>query len=165
MGDWVIGTGSSGRDRKGQLVYAMRISETMTFDDYWWDERFKRKQPNMKGSSKQAFGDNIYHRDENGRWQQQDSHHSYENGLLNHHNIDHDTSADRVLIGADYMYWGGFGPMIPLKFRDYDGFDICAGHGHKSRFPDSLVADFEAWLRSLRVEGYLGRPLDWPGMP
>ena len=68
-----------------------------------------------------------------------------------------------MLVSTDYMYWGGSGPTIPIKFREYGGHDICAGRGHKSRFPDSLVADFGGWLRSLKVEGYLGKPLDWPG--
>nr|VFK20813.1 MAG: hypothetical protein BECKLPF1236B_GA0070989_12264 [Candidatus Kentron sp. LPFa] len=66
IGDWVIGTGSKKNDRQGVLVYVMRVSEAMTFNEYWSDARFLRKIPNLRGSKKQAFGDNIYYRD--GRW-------------------------------------------------------------------------------------------------
>ena len=43
VGDWVIGTGSKSKGRDGHLVYAMRVTETMSFDEYWADSRFHRK--------------------------------------------------------------------------------------------------------------------------
>nr|VFJ63211.1 MAG: hypothetical protein BECKDK2373C_GA0170839_110424 [Candidatus Kentron sp. DK] len=166
-GNWIIGTGSKQkqRNRQGFLVYVMRISETMTFNEYWSDERFRRKKPNLRGSKKQAFGDNIYFKDDDGDWQQQDSHHSYENGVLNPHNIKNDTQTDKVLIGEEFAYWGGSGPVIPQRFRDYNGIDICAGRNHKSRFPDELVAEFIEWFQSLKQTGYQGKPLDWTRTP
>ena len=162
MGDWIIGTGSKKKDRKGYLVYAMRITENMTFNEYWEDERFQRKKPNLRGSKKQAFGDNIYFKDEAGQWHQQDSHHSYPCGVPNVRNIRNDTQTDRVLLSKDYAYWGGLGPEIPSQFRNYDGCDICAGRGHKCRFPKGLVQNFVTWFRSLAANGYRGAPLDWP---
>ena len=161
VGDWVIGTGSSQNDLRGYLVYVMCITETMTFNEYWEDERFQRKKPNLRGSKKQAFGDNIYFQDDAGQWQQQNSHHSYADGSPNSYNIRHDTQTDRVLISEDYAYWGGLGPRIPKKFRDYEGCDICIKRGHKYRFPKDLVKNFVSWFRSLDATGYLGTPLDW----
>ena len=111
---------------------------------------------------KQAYGDNIYFRDENGHWHQQNSHHSYANGAPNMHNIRNDTQMDRILLGVDYAYWGGSGPPIDQAFRDYGGHDVCAGRNHKSNFPEDLVRDVSAWVRSLDQQGYLGDPLDWP---
>ena len=161
-GDWVIGTGSKRRKREGHLVYAMLASETMTFNEYWQSERFQQKKPNLAASTKQAFGDNIYFRDRVGQWYQQDSHHSYADGSLNPHNTKTDTRVDRVLIGADYMYWGDSGPAIPLAFRNYNGADICAkGRHHRSIFPKGLASAFVTWLRSLNADGYLGRSGDW----
>ena len=165
VGDWIIGTGSSPRNRRGILVYAMRVTETMTFNEYWENERFRRKRPNLRGSKKQAFGDNIYFKDDADQWHQQDSHHSYRCGAPNPHNIRNDTQTDRILLSTDYAYWGGSGPKIPPNFRDYDGFDICAMRNHKSHFPEGLVNDFIAWFRSLDANGYLGAPLDWPRTP
>ncbi|MYB76712.1 MAG: hypothetical protein F4X83_06370 [Chloroflexi bacterium] len=162
VGDWVIGTGSRTMSREGRLVYCMRITETMSFNQYWSDERFELKRPNLRGSMKQAFGDNIYSTDSIGQWGQLNSHHSYADGSPNQHNVIHDTKTDRVLLGSDFAYWGGEGPVIPTRFRDYDGHDICAGRNHRSRFPESMVRDFVAWLRSLDASGYISSPLDWP---
>ena len=161
IGDWIVGTGSSQNDRRDYLVYAMCITETMTFNEYWEDERFQRKKPNLRGSVKQAFGDNIYFRNSVGRWRQQNSHHSYEDGSPNSYNIRHDAQTDRVLISKEYVYWGGLGPIIPKKFRDYEGCDICAKRNHKCKFPEGLAKDFVAWLQSLGTMGYQGTPLDW----
>lgn len=161
VGDWVIGTGSSQRNRQGLLVFVMCVTETLSFNKYWDDERFRQKRPNLRGSKKQAFGDNIYFRDQSGQWHQQDSHHSYKGGLPNPHNIQRDTQTDRVLVGTEFAYWGGSGPEIPRKFRNYEGIDICAGRNHKSRFPKGLVNEFVEWFQSLNVNGYLGKPLDW----
>ncbi len=160
VNDWIIGTGSKQRDRRDSLVYAMRVTETMTFNEYWEDERFERKKPNLRGSLKQGYGDNIYFKDDTG-WRQQDSHHSYSDGESNKHNIRHDTQTDRILCSTEYAYWGGCGPEIPQKFKNYDGCDIRAIRGYKCRFPEELVNSFVTWFRSLNVSGYLNDPLEW----
>ena len=141
-------------------------SETMTFNEYWEDDRFQRKKPNLRGSLKQAFGDNIYFQDREGNWQQMDSHHSCEDGTPNQHNIANDTKADRVLLSTEYTYWGGSGPEIPQDFCDHDGLEnIRAWRGYKCNFQEALVCDFLAWFRSLGENGYLGTPLGWPETP
>ncbi len=161
-GDWIIGTGSSKYGRQGFLIFAMRVTETMTFNEYWDDDRFRRKKPNMMGSMKQAFGDNIYFKDDVGRWHQENSHHSYDTGLNNPHNIRNDTKADRVLCSTDYAFWGGSGPKIPEEFRNFRGKDICCPmQGHKCRFPDDLVDRFVEWIRSLNQNGYCDAPIEW----
>ena len=162
IGDWVIGTGSSPKGQKGYLVYCMHITETMTFNEYWADVRFQKKKPNLRGSNKQAFGDNIYFMNEVGQWQQMDSHHSYKCGLPNPQNIRRDTQVDRVLLSTDYSYWGCCGPQIPQIFRNYNGCDICcAFQNHKCCFPDELIKAFVAWYRSLQLNRFLGAPSDW----
>ena len=135
----------------------------MTFNDYWQDQRFQCKKPNLRGSKKQAFGDNIYCK-KGGQWRQLDSHHSYRDGVANEHNIRTDTQADRVLLSGEYSYWGGSGPKIPAKFRNYDGIDICAKRNYKSKFPLGLVGEFVSWLMCLERD-YLGSPLDWSRAP
>lgn len=163
--DWVVGTGNSKTKRKGYLVYAMRVTEVMTFNEYWSDPRFQRKKPNLRGSKKQAFGDNIYCKRRNSQWHQQDSHHSYKGGVPNPFNIENDTKTDRVLISTDFAYWGGEGPKIPKKIRCNGGIDLCAGRNHKSRFPERLINNFVFWFRSLDSKGYLGVPIDWSRTP
>src|SRR5713226_3129081 len=60
VGDWVLGTGSKGYGLDGHLVFAMKIVEALSYERYWDDPRFRQKRPNLRGSVKQAFGDNIY---------------------------------------------------------------------------------------------------------
>lgn len=166
VGDWVMGTGSKKQSRQGYIVFIMRITETMTFNEYWEDARFHCKKPNLFGSMKQAFGDNIYYKKLNGKWVQLNSHHSYPNGVPNPHNIANDTQVDRVLISTEYAYWGKMGPSIHKKFRNYNNFDICCpARNHKSNFPKKLVKDFAAWFCTLNKKGYLGEPLEWSSTP
>jgi hypothetical protein len=163
-GEWVIGTGSATRKRAGYLVYAMKIDEVMTFGEYWNDSRFAQKRPNLRGSKKQAFGDNIYHFAK-GVWQQLNSHHSFSDGSPNRANIANDTQANRVLIGADFVYFGGAGPRIPTALRNHNGANVCAGRGFKKNFSDAHVNDVIAWVRSLGTKGYAGDPIDWDRTP
>jgi hypothetical protein len=166
VGDWIIGTGSKTRGREAHIVYAMRVGEIISFNEYWKDPRFQNKKPNLRGSKKQAFGDNIYHRDaRTGRWRQEDSHHSKPDGTPNKGNITNDTQADRVLISGGFIYWGGGGPKLPKRLRNYEGLDICGKRGHKNAFPDKMIHEFIVWLRSLGEEGYCGKPIDWDKSP
>src|ERR1039458_1212005 len=48
IGDWVVGTGSKARGRDTHIVYAMRVTGAMTFDQYWTDPRFQAKKPDPK---------------------------------------------------------------------------------------------------------------------
>lgn len=162
--DWVIGTGSAQRKRSGSLVYAMKVAETLTFDQYFADPRFERKKPQLRGSKKQAFGDNIYWRAD-GEWQQLNSHHSHADGSRNLANVRNDTQANRILVSSDFAYFGGEGPSIPAHFRNFGGVDICGLRGHKCEFPAQLIQEFVNWFRSLGASGYAGRPLDWSRSP
>jgi hypothetical protein len=140
----------------------MKVAETMSFDSYWDDPRFEKKKPNLRASTKLAFGDNIYHR-KNSRWSQADSHHSFSDGRPNPANIKHDTQTNRVLIAAQYAYWGGRGPQIPQSLRNFRGKDICkSGPGYKVNFPTGMEERFPDWFMSLGAQGCLGRPIDWP---
>ena len=91
----------------------------MTFNQYWADPRFQAKKPNLRGSKKQAFGDNIYSRDaRTKRWCQANSHHSMPDGSANRSNVAADTKADRVLVSDDFVYWGGSGPPVTEEISE-----------------------------------------------
>ena len=159
VGDWVIGTGSKQLDLDGHLVYAMKVSEVLTYDQYWETPRFIEKKPNLRGSLKQAYGDNIYHRDpKTGVWVQANSHHSHPDGCPNQRNIRRDTQSQNVLVGTQFAYWGEEAIRIPDQFR-CKGVDVCCKvQGHKCIFPEGFVAEFIKWIESLNAHGYLGRP-------
>jgi hypothetical protein len=156
-GDWIVGTGSETCGRGDRLVFAMRVTGVLTYDDYWADPVFRQKRPNLRGSKKQSFGDNVYHRHpESGDWLQENSHHSLPDGSPNPRNIANDTQTNRVLASSDFAYWGGEGRVFPQEFSE-----LYAGRGHHTNFRDGFEDEFVKWFRGLGAEGYLGDPLDW----
>jgi Nucleotide modification associated domain 2 len=146
----------------------MRITGAMTFEEYWADARFQQKKPNLRGSKKQVFGDNIYSREAGGgQWHQANSHHSLNDGSSNPLNITADTATNRILFSDDFVYWGGAGPQIPQKFLSWGPRheNVCAIFGHKNRFPTEMIEELVNWIRSLNQTGYRGEPLDWRRTP
>ncbi len=143
----------------------MRVEEIVSFAEYWSDPRFRGKRPNLSGSRKMAFGDNIYHPDGADGWTQLDSHHSMHDGSPNPRNVATDTRIDRVLISRDFVYWGGSGPQIPNGLRalgDNDE-DVCSStQGHRCRFSDEMVAAVVGWIEGFDQSGLQGRPGQWP---
>jgi hypothetical protein len=114
LGDWVFGMGGSRLSATGKCIFAMQVTEAMTFDEYWNNPRFLDKRPVRNGSSTMVVGDNIYHRERlTGEWQQADSHHSNPDGAANQHNLKNDTKANRVLISTHFYYYGAKAPTVP----------------------------------------------------
>ena len=167
VGDWILGTGSKSRDRADRVVYVMCVTETLAFNDYWADSRLRCKRPNLRGSKKQAFGDNIYHREpDSDSWAQENSHHTYADGTTNLRNVATDTKCDRVLLSNDFAYWGGYGPELPPQSTTGGDIDLRAHRGYKSKiFSDALILDVVRWIRDIGECGYLGEPLDWQRTP
>ena len=159
VGDWIVGTGSKSRGREGRLVFAMCVSEAMSFNEYWKDPRFRRKRPNMNLSKKRACGDNIYRLDPDGnQFVQVPSYHGCPDGTTDLDKLAHDTKVDRVLISKDYIFLGGDGPPVP----EFHGISVChTTQKHKSNFPDEVVREFISWIRGFKERGYRGEPLDF----
>lgn len=157
LGDWIVGTGSKHAGLQEHLVYAMRVAEALTFDEYWNDPRFAAKRVDRRGSRKRLFGDNIYHRNPaTRRWIQEDSHHSRSDGSTFKINKDHDLQTNRVLISNDFMYFGGSALELPAHFRGMNRL-WKLGQGHRTNFSDIYVQEVIAWLRTLD-RGFQGRP-------
>lgn len=165
IGDWVVGSGSNARGvrRGGYLVYAMKVTEAMTFDTYSEDPRFEKKKPYRRGSRKQSSGDNIYYRESPyATWKQRDSFHSHADGSLNAAHVSRDTGVNRVLISDEFVYFGGQGPEFPEALRDQGGRRLCKAGIGVTTFEDAqLVADLEEWIRSFAATGYQGAPYEW----
>lgn len=144
-GDWVIGTLPKrfGVDR---LAYVMRVNEALSFDGYFNDSRFENKKPD----DGHPHGDNMYYRLDGGFTQLGSSHHDEEI-------LEHDTQADRMLIGSLFWYFGGSGPRIPSKFVPEL---IKKGPGHKRIRDRDTIRDFVSWVNSEYRPGILGRPRD-----
>ena len=92
VGDWVFGMAGGDLSAPGNCIFGMRVTETLSFDQYWLDPRFEVKKPLRNGSRVMMLGDNIYHRREVGKdWLQEDSHHSRPDGSPDASNIKTDT--------------------------------------------------------------------------
>lgn len=137
----------------------MQIDEVLTFDQYWSDKRFDVKRPVMSASRMQIYGDNIYRMCADGTFVQADSFHREPGGVTSLPNLVRDIGrTDRVLLGREYSYWGGSGPLVPQELRDL----IHSTQGHRNQFAPDRVDAFVAWLRGMPGHGFLGRPANWP---
>lgn len=122
VGDWVIGVVGANMKKKykGKCIFIMKVSEVLTFDQYWVDARFSQKKAVRNGSKVQMLGDNVYHKDINGEWVQEDSHHSNLDGSKNMDNLERDTGrTDNVLVSDLFIYFGSDPISIPLESVGY----------------------------------------------
>lgn len=137
VGDWVAAFGAAGTKVHEKLVALMRVCETLTFEQYWEDDRFISKRPVFGKGVMHMYGDNIYHRDgEN--WIQEPSHHSREDGSPNNINLKRDTGTNRVLIATEYYYFGNNAITIPQEFNLF----IAHGIGHRVNENADAINEF-----------------------
>ena len=158
--DLVVGTSPLAAGRR--LVFAMRVTEKLTFEAYWNDARFERKRPRFCGSLRDAYGDNIYEPQPDGGFFQHRSHHSLSDGSPNLYNLIKDTSTNAVLISDDFTYWGGDGPPVPGTLTNFHGLDLRAPtQGHVSRFPPDFIDAVEDWFANRDERCICGVPNNW----
>lgn len=151
VGDWVFGLSPIADGNK--LIYAMKVTEKITFNEYWNNKNYECKKPALNGSLITMYGDNIYHQNKAGEWIQADSHHSYENGETNLLNLEKDTSINFVLLSDDFYYFGSNSIDIPLGLKEK--FAIRRYHRNVDEKDGQLVIDF---LRKNYEVGIIGFP-------
>ena len=157
-GDYVLGTGACRPGLQGHLIYWMRVGEILTFDEYWAAERFRRKKPLMSGSTYLRYGDNIYHRDDDGAFCQRDSFHSRADGSSSPGDIKRDTGkTDRVLVGEEFAYWGRSAVELPDELKCF----VKKGPGHKRYFTKPQEDQWLAWLEAHPERGFIAEPAHW----
>ncbi|MFJ3427889.1 MULTISPECIES: Nmad2 family putative nucleotide modification protein [Pseudomonas] len=161
VGDLIVGCGSKELKMQGKIIFVMRVSEKISFQQYWEDSRFHVKKVDFQSGKSAAYGDNIYHL-ENGLWVQEDSHHSFEGGVVNADNLSRDIGSDNVLIGEDFVYWGSNAPMMPPNLRNIDGDDLFPnGRNFRSIFSEIFRNEVVTWFSALPERGNLARPTSW----
>ncbi len=142
IGDWVIGVGGRRLNATGKCIYAMQVSEIVTFEQYWNEPRFSIKKPMRNGSQKMLVGDNIYSKDGQS-WVQLDSHHSNPDGSMNFTNLRKDTSANSVLISNNFYYFGASSVSIPQQILQRLGYKNKIGHW---KFSGDSNDELLSWL-------------------
>lgn len=161
IGDWVLGMGGRRLKATGKCIYAMEVSQTLSFNEYWLGAEFRNKRPARNGTRVMMVGDNIYYRpDGDDQWQQLDSHHSISEGLPNPLNVRKDTSADRVLLSRKFYYFGKLAPLAPPGLLDRLGFENRQGH---RIFDAQQCAVLLEWIGSYRnaANTVLADPFDF----
>lgn len=143
VGDWVVGMGGRRLKAVGHCVFAMKVTEKLTFDQYWVDLRFQDKKPVRNGSTKMLIGDNIYRR-EGDAWLQLDSHHSNSDGSVNLINLAKDTGANSVLISAKFYYFGLAAVAVPQVILQEMGYRN--GRSHRT-FTDDKSRPLIDWVQ------------------
>lgn len=157
IGDWIIGFGTKSLGVPEKLIYAMRVDEIITFDEYWNDPRFACKKPIINGSLVQMYGDNFYHT-VNGVVVQEDSAHSRNNGAENEEHKRKDLRGKNVLISTCFYYFGDACIDIPTRFKPIMGSPRPI---KIDSIPEDIRGPFLAWLDSNFQRGVIGDPISW----
>ena len=159
VGDWILGTSSIQSNRIPRLVYIMKVTNKISFNEYYHDPDYQYKKPVMNGSLKKMYGDNIYHFENvNGKpdkWIQDDSHHSLKDGSTNYHNLNRDTSTtDKVLISNHFYYFGEASIEIHCEMIS----KICKrGPGYRV-LRGEIVGDLIKFISGKYEPGLIGQP-------
>jgi len=147
--DWIIGTSPNSQGNK--LIYAMEISERLSFETYYTDVRFEKKKPDVNGSWRERVGDNMYYKDQQGKW-------------IQHRTIQHqspvlirkDLKHPFVFIAEKFYYFGDHEIPIPFEFQEL----IWKRRGCKYNHDHEIVKRFLTWLEENFDPGVLGNPKD-----
>lgn len=153
IGDWIFGITPKVKGVGNKLVFGMKVTEKVTFNEYWNSPHFQYKKPVLNGSLKQVYGDNIYYKDDNNVWFQADSHHSKENGEINFDNLNRDTKGQYVLISEHFFYFGATSVDIPFNLKS----KFSIGIGQKKVDEEFAIQVIE-WLEKNYQTGLIDLP-------
>ena len=161
-GDWVIGLGSKALKCRRHIIFAMKVTETLTFNEYYKDKRFLLKKPFVEGSLKTMHGDNVYYKNPKGKWIQDDCHHNHTDPKIRCKNIDMDTKEDRVLI-SDYFFYFGINALTGSNklFSDIKE-KMKRVRSFRYKDMDKEGSDLVKFLhKHKKKSGIYGEPINW----
>lgn len=151
-GDLIVGLSR----RCERLVYILRVEEKLTFEQYWTDQRFESKRPVWSRDPVERNGDNIYEPDGSGAFRQlRSAHWDHAADRESLSAKEHDTSANAVLVGRDFVYYGGEG----IELGDELSF-LFVTRGHRCHFTPEQVAAVTRYFEQL-PRGRRGMPTRW----
>lgn len=162
VGDVIVGMAGSGPQGLGRiysrLIFWMQLDETLTFDEYWSDPRFRAKRPIIEGQKMYAVGDRTY-RHESGQTtsSQEESMHFRSDVPNSAAHLIKDTSVDRLLVGRRFSYWGGNGPVVPTHLIGL----FPETRNHKCPKPGQELNELHALMGLQTSQGLIGDPADW----
>jgi len=145
-GNWLIG--HSPKEDGRRLVYTMLISEVLSMDQYFQDDRFECKKPKPSGTPEEQCGDNIYYKYTD-QWKRLPS-------RFHNHCDNFIQDIDRKVFVAECFYYFGCRRLtIP------DDLEGVIQHRQGVHYTTDHLADhFVAWLKAHFKPGILGMPRD-----
>ena len=158
-GDWIVGLTPTAKGNK--IVYFMEVNETLGFDEYWRDQRFKEKRPTFGAGIAAKCGDNIYQPStaHSLGYRQLPSTHSKPK-FTKHEDPERkedDLSGKQVLVSSNFAYFGLKALTLPPELNA-----LKIGIGHRSRSLDSVQTEFRHFVSKQRKFGVCGTPRHWP---
>lgn len=153
-GDLVVGLSP----RCESIVYMLAVEERLSFEQYWSDRRFREKRPCWHSPRiVEKCGDNIYEPDGHGGFTQlRSGHWDHASDRESTYHKRRDTSGKAVLVGRDFVYFGGDGPPVPTHLEC-----LFVTRGHRCHFTPEQVAAVRRYFEGL-PRGVQGRPARWP---
>jgi hypothetical protein len=159
VGDWVAGLGSRNApsgDLSGRLVYAMRVEQVLTLQEYDQKARMEWPQRIPRADSadlSERLGDCIYDYSSGTAVQRP--------GVHGPNNQATDLSGKNALLSWHFYYFGKTAELLPENL-----LPIChQTQGHRSDLNSPYIEMFVSWLGGLNLlVGQLGWPdysVDW----
>lgn len=156
-GDWIIGhSGNSAREEPPKLIYAMKVTEQCSLDQYF--NAYPEKRPKLDGDANEQCGDAIYFR-EKGSWRRLPSKFHNTDG-----NFEQDTKNERKVFiakGDENFFYFGRDRGIDMTER---WSELLHSGRNFSYFADeSKINEFVQWLRTTAANGAsgcIGAPAD-----
>ena len=133
-----------------RLIYLMKVTGKLTYEEYYNDVRFKCKIPS-RGSLIAKAGDNIYKPSET-----QQGFTQLENWNHECRNMSHDLSGENVLISEEFYYFG-IG-AIPVDNFKINIPKVQSAHGVKTIDIDKLLNHLE---NNFQANVVLNQPHSW----
>lgn len=140
-GDWIVGVGSKrvkGKSYAGRLVYAMKVTDVMSLEDYdvYCQEMLPGKIPDIESRSyKRKVGDCIYDFSRSKPMQRKGVHRPEHQAK--------DLRGLNALLSRHFYYFGESAVKIPAKFSAL----VRQGQGFQSTKNESIKDDFVTWLQ------------------
>jgi hypothetical protein len=140
VGDWVVGTGSRRSpigDKSGQVVYAMRVSQTMTMQGYdlFVRDHCPNKIPEWNHPDlRRRLGDAIYDFSYNSPRLRPSVH--------DKSNRTRDLSGKNALLSNHFFYFGDRPEPLPKRLRGI----VLQGRGHRSKSNEQFIEPFLEWI-------------------
>jgi hypothetical protein len=151
INDWIIGTGSKKNNNSNHIIYAMKVSDKKTIEEYdnFCKENLFNKIPNFRSGDHRISGDCIY------------DYSIKDNPVIrksvhNDKNKKRDLSGKNSLLSNHFYYFGSNPVLIPFELSEL----IKIGPGHKKIESDIIINKFENWINKFELNKVYADPIN-----